>query len=1023
MMFCENCQHHNEPDAKFCANCGTALARACPECGRHNLSQAARCAECGSPLEQSGIAGLRRPAGVLATRAAREGERKHLTVLIADISGSTAFIDQLNAEEADRRLGEIMSAMREAVARFEGTVNKLQGDGIMALFGAPIPQEDHAVRACCAALAIIENVRKIDGAPPIRIGINTGEVVVRALLTDVSTQYDAMGRTVHIAARLEHEAPDYGVAISAATLQATAGVVEADLIGERSLRGISEPIVVHALTGIRPAIASQQFRGGQRLSPFVGRDREMQMLRVALDEARAAHSPVIGIMGEAGSGKSRLIFEFLERCRDDGLPVLEARATGFGRATPLRPILDLYRTFFGIDDETTKPAAVERVRLTLERYGLAQDLPSVLDFLGLPLADRSVLPADVALRRIKLLEAAKRLARAVATAQPSVFVVEDLHWLDPASETFLEALADSVAGTTTLMLVNFREDFDSKWTQPYFRQIAVAPLGRDAIESILDHALGSDVSLLTLRRRIVERSNGNPFFAEELARAAIEQGAVLGSPGAYTTADAAHEAPLPSTIEAVLGSRIDRLPENDKLFLQAASVVGKEFSLSVVAKVAHVALQLARVSLQLLVGAEMLYERPDVQRDDFAFRHPLVQEAAYGSLLSEHRKQLHRGTAAALAVKFADRIDEYSSLIAYHWEKGGENLSAAQSYLRFALWIGAREPRHALDSWRSVRRLIQDQTGKPEIEYMQMMACGQIVNLAWWEGIDASEIEPVFAQAMALTRKLKDMHAAALITMAFGRILLITGSSDDYVAKVEEARKLIDGPGNESIEAFMNAVHSHALLSAGLLERALEANTLALATIHQLEPRDRRTLGFDPDPWLKTQRARILMGLGRLVEADLVLDALLAGPPLETIHLVNTHGTRIEGHRKTSPDLAVKEAENLRAALRENANPYLRVLGDRYGALALLADGRPQAAADLLKETIAYARAQNAGLELEPYLLTILAEALVATGSPSAPAMAAEAVDLARRRAMRVAEQEARALQSALGVPASGGTA
>ena len=1019
MMFCENCRHQNEPDAKFCANCGAALARVCPGCGCRNLPQAVRCAECGSPLQAGGP----RPAGILATRAAREGERKHLTVLIADISGSTAFIDQLNAEEADRRLGEIMSAMREAVARFEGTVNKLQGDGIMALFGAPIPQEDHAVRACCAALAIIENVRKIDNTPPIRIGINTGEVVVRALLTDVSAQYDAMGRTVHIAARLEHEAPDYGVAISAATLQATAGVVEAELLGERSLRGISEPIIVHTLRGIRPAIASQQFRGGQRLSPFVGRDREMQVLKDALDEARAGHSPVIGIMGEAGSGKSRLIFEFLEGCRSEGLPVLEARATGFGRATPLRPILDLYRTFFGIDDETSKQAAVERVRLTLDRYHLTQDLPSVLDFLGLPIADRSVLPADVAMRRIRLLEAAKRLARAVALAEPSVFVVEDLHWLDPASETFLEALADSVAGTMTLMVVNFREDFDSKWTQSYFRQIAVAPLGRDAIEAILDHTLGSDPSLVTLRRRIAERSNGNPFFAEELIRGAIEQGAVLGAPGNYAATDAAHEASLPATIEAVLGSRIDRLPENDKLFLQAASVVGKEFSLSVVAKVAHVAFQVARASLQLLVGAEMLYERPDVQRDDFAFRHPLVQEAAYGSLLTEHRKQLHRGTAAALAVKFADRIDEYSSLIAYHWEKGGENLSAAQSYLRFALWIGAREPRHALDSWRSVRRLIQDKTGKPEIEFMLMMACGQIVNLAWWEGIDAGEIEPVFDQAMALARKLKDMRAAALITMAFGRILLITGSSDDYVAKVEEARKLIDRPGSESIEAFMNAVYSHALLSAGLLERALEANTHALATIHQLEPRDRQTLGFDPDPWLKTQRARILMCQERFDEADAILDALLAGPPLETIHLVNAHGTKIEGHRRTRPELAVKEAENLRAALRENANPYLRVLGDRYAAVALVADNRPQAAVDLLTETIAYARSQNAGLELEPYLLTILTEALMATGSPQAPAMAAEAVDLARKRAMRIAEKDASALQRALTASAAGGAA
>lgn len=957
-----------------------------------------------------------RIAGILATRAARAGERKHLTVLIADVAGSTAFIDRLDAEEADFRLGVIMSAMREAVARFEGTVNKLQGDGVMALFGAPIPQEDHAVRACCAALAMIENVRKIDSAPPIRIGINTGEVVVRALSTDVSEQYDAMGRTVHIASRLEHVASDYGVAISAATLLATAGVVDAEAIGERHLRGISEPIAVYALRGIRPAIASQQFRGGQRLSPFVGRDAEMAALKQAIDEARAGRSPVIGIVGEAGSGKSRLIFEFLESCRVNRIPVLEARATGYGRATPLRPILDLFRTFFGIDDEYSPEAAADRVREVLARHNLTHDLPLVLDFLSLPLSDRTGLPTDVALRRMRLLDATRRLARAVATAQPSVFVVEDLHWLDPASEAFLEALADSIVGTTTLMVVNFRAEYSSPWMRrPHFRLLAVAPLAADSIEAILDHALGRDVSLANLRQRILERAGGNPFFAEELIRAAVEQDVLTGSPGNYRSTDAARDAPLPSTVEAVLGSRIDRLSETDKLFLQAASVVGKEFSLSVVAKVAQVAVQVARASLQLLLGAEMLYERPDVQRDDFAFRHPLVQEAAYGSLLTEQRQHLHRGTATALAFKFRDRLDEYSSLIAYHWEKGGEALFAASSHLKFALWIGARDPRHALDSWRSVRRLVQESTASPEAEYMLMMACGQIVNFAWWQGIDAGEIEPVFEEAMRLAHKFHDMRAAALITMAFGRILLITGSSDEYVAKVEEAQKLIKGPGHESVEALLRAVYSHALLSAGSLPRALEANTLALNSIHQIEVRDRQTLGFDPEAWLQTQRARILMGLGRFAEGDPVLDELLAGPPLEMVNLINAHGTKIEGHRKARPDLAVMQAEKLQDILRENATPYLRVLGNRYLALGMLAGGAPQQAVDLLTETIEYSRAQRAGLEIEPYLLAILAEALIETGSTEAASVATQAIDLARQRAMRIAESQALDLMAGLG--------
>lgn len=970
-MQCETCRHENAADASFCGACGSMLPRI--------------------------LAPPAAPAtGVLSTRAAREGERKHLTVLIADIAGSTALIDQLDAEDAAERIGVIVSAMREAVTRFEGTVNKLQGDGIVALFGAPIPQEDHAVRACCAGLAMIENVRLIEGTPSIRVGINTGEVVVRTMSTDVSEQYEAMGRTVHIAARLEQEAPAFGVLISDATLQATAGLVDAQDLGERQLRGISEKITVHTLRKIKPAVASQQFRGGQKLSPFVGRHVEYQTLMTALDAASLGASPVVCIVGEAGSGKSRLVFEFLEQCRALGRPVLEARATGYGRATPLRPILDLIRTYFGIDEATPREEAAQLVGASLQRHGLGQDLPLLLDFLGLPL-DRSALPADVSVRRLRLLDAIRRVARALAKVQPAIFVLEDLHWLDSASEPFVEALADSIAGTPTLMLVNFRPGHIQDWMErPYCKRITLAPLRAEAIEAMLDESLGKDRSLSPLRRRIVERAGGNPFFAEELTRSAIER----------RLSDAKADVALPSTIESVLGSRIDRLSEADKLLLQAASVIGREFSLSVTSDIAVMSVDQARMSLQRLVAAEMLYERLDIRRDDFAFRHPLVQEAAYGSLLTEQRRRFHRGAASAMAVQYSEQLDEYSSLIAHHWEQSGDALQAAANHAKSALWIGARDPRQALETWRAVRRLLLDHPPAPPVDYMLMMACGQMVNYAWWQGSDAAEVEPVFQQAIALAHKLKDMRAAALITMAFGRVLVIAGSSDDYVSKVEEAQKFSTDSGNPSVEAVLKAVHSHALLMAGILPKALDANTLALGCVHQIEAPDRQTLGFDPEPWLQAQRARILMLLDRHSEADTIADSLLARPAVDTVHLVNALGTKIEAARRNRMPVA-KEAEQLRDILRGNETPYLKVLGNRFSAIALLAAGSTQEAVDLLTHTIIYARAQRAGLELEPYLLGALAEGLMITQSPAAKDVALEARDLARRRGMRIAELEA----------------
>jgi adenylate cyclase len=501
---------------------------------------------------------------------------------------------------------------------------------------------------------------------------------------------------------------------------------------------MSEKVPLHARRKIRPAIASQQFRISQKLSPFVGRRTEYLALMQALDEATAGASPVVGIVGEAGSGKSRLVFEFLEGCRAFGRPVLEARATGYGRASPLRPILDLTRTIFGIDEATSNEEAAGQVRATLHRHALGQDLPLLLDFLGLPV-DRNTLPTDVAVRRLKLLDAVRHAARAFATVRPAVFVLEDLHWLDPASEPFVDALVDSIAGTMTLMLVNFRPGYDRDWmSAPFYRRIALAPLHADAVEAMLNTALAANPSLSHLRQRIVERAGGNPFFAEELTRVAGERKGLQRTPGDPGAFGAATNVALPATIEAVLGSRIDRLLEPDKLLLQAASVIGQEFSLSAVPDVATISSEQARASLQRLVAAEMLYEKLDIRRNEFAFRHPLVQEAAYGSLLSEQRRRLHRGAAAALAVQFRERLDEYSSLIAHHWELGGDALQAAGSYVKSAIWIGARDPRQALETWRAVRRLLQEQPSTPPVDYMLMMACGNVVSYAWWQGFDAA---------------------------------------------------------------------------------------------------------------------------------------------------------------------------------------------------------------------------------------------------------------------------------------------
>lgn len=984
-MRCDTCQHPNADDANFCVNCGSALAHTCPKCARRNAPIARFCAGCGLKLHADAppahLPSTPAPdiPPLLATRAAREGERKRATILFADIAGSTHLVENLDPEDAAKLLGSVTSAMRAAVARFEGTVNKLQGDGIMALFGTPIPQEDHATRACCAALAMIEDVRAIDGAPPIRVGIHTGEVVVRAIANDVSSQYDAIGVAVHLAARLEHEAAPFGAVISKATLRGAAGSIVVEMLGERLLRGITDPVPVYALKGIRSTGTSQQFQGGQRLSAFVGRDLEMTVLRRALEAANAGTSRVLGIVGEAGSGKSRMVFEFLETCRTEGRPILEARATAHGRVAPLQTVLSLMRAFFGISEEMDIGEATGRVRSAMQRADAERDTPLLLDFLGLPLGEGETVLTDIAGRRARLLDTIKHLSRSTALANPSVLVIEDLHWLDPASEPFIEAVAQAVAGTKTLLLVDFRPGYRATWMErSFYEQVSLVPLSAGAVAVMLDRLLGDDPAVASLRGRIVDRAAGNPFFAEELVRTLIERGALTGLPGAYRPTDGARDVPLPETVQSVLGSRIDRLAEHDKILLQAAAVVGREFPLEAVAEIAELAEDLARESIARLLASEMIYERPDLQRDAFAFRHPLVQEAAYGSLLSERKRDLHRRAAGALSTLYKDRADETAALIAHHWEEAGDVMQAAAAFVKAALWIGTRDPKQALEAWRKVRRLLEGAPPAPPVDYMMMMACGQIVNYAWREGIDANEVEPVFDQAMMLARRLKDMRAAALITMAFGRVLAATGAADDYVAKVEEAQKLVEGQGLASVEAVLAAVYSHALSTAGRYDQALSANHKAMACVHEIDQRDRQTLGFHPEHWLITQRTRAYVMLDRPAEAEPLIDKLLRGDlgPVDTLHSILALGARIEGAARSGDGArALSLLALLDATMEGNETPYLRVLKGRFRGAAYLAAGDAKRAANEIDTALQYAEKLRAGLEMRGLLREVLAAA------------------------------------------------
>lgn len=1005
-MKCLTCQSEATVNASFCADCGAPFYRICTQCGHRNIPTARYCAECGAGtvpnLTSRDPEADLRPSNVV--QFARSGERKFMTILFADIVGSTRLIENMEPDEAASRLYEVLDDMRAAIHRFDGTVNKMQGDGFMALFGAPIPQEDHAVRACCAALAMREAVAHL-GPIEIRIGMHTGEAVVQTISNDLSPQYEAMGVAVHIAARMEQAAGSSGVILTSATLQASRGMINVESLGYRTLKGLSQQIELFALQGIRSVAASQQFLGGQRLSGFVGRTNELLKLNEALTKALDGASPILGIAGEPGAGKSRLFFEYIMACRGMGLSTIEARATAHGQVTPLQPILELMRSFFVVSERDSTDIVRGKINWRLSSIGLAADAPLLINWLGVREPGE---PSSPPVEHRDLLSAFERIAAAMGRFAPAVVLFEDLHWLDVASEPFLNAIIKGLAGTNVLLLVNFRPGYRRPWMDlDCYEQIVLDPLDVTAIEALVLELLGADESSAQVRAQIVDRAGGNPFFAEEMVRALANQGVLEGIRGNYRPIGGGTLRALPSTIRGVIGFRIDRLEERQKLFLQAASVLGREFAVDTAAEIVGLDISAARAEADSLLELEMLYAQTDRTSGNLAFKHPLVQEVAYSSLILDRRRFLHRRAAAALTSRFSDSANEQAALIAHHWYEGGEPLQAAAKYMMSANWIGARDPAQATQTWERVRAIVADVSASPSADYMRMMACGQIINLSWRESAAIDSLQPVYDEAMTVAKQQRDVRAAALVTMAYGRALLATGSADDYVMHIEEAQKLLPEKSNTSAEAMLMAVQSHAVGQAGFLERALAYNDAALRCVDQIELADRRMLGFDPKYWLLTLRARYLLLTGDAVGMEQQLEKVLNGTEnADSVHRTVALGICIDAASLDQDAARAMDAAGQLSGVNSasHASPYLSVLKGYFYGVALLVAKDTTNSRQQLRDALELSRSSRAGLELESLILANLAEASCDEDLQLALLFAEEARSLARRRSQRIAE-------------------
>jgi len=989
-VICPSCQHENPAGARFCNSCGAPLA-----------------APANTPEPRS-YTPRHLVERILASRSALRGERKLVTVLFADVVRSMELAERVDPEEWHRLLDRLFRILSGGVHRYEGTINQYTGDGIMALFGAPIAHEDHAQRACAAALdlagelgALADDVRRESGLEfAVRMGLNSGEVVVGRIGDDLRMDYTAQGHVVGLAARVQQLAPPGGAAVTGETARLAAGFFDFLDRGEQSLKGASVPVRVFELRGpgqIRSRFDSARARGFSR---FVGRERELTRLEEALSEAQSGRPRVVLITAEPGAGKSRLCHELVERA--SGVALHYARALSHGRMLPFHVLVGLARSLFGLGEDDSPSDIRDAVSRGLEH---APSDPIVLDFwlelLGV--SDHAAAPSglDPEARRARLFRSLLALIRARARRELMVLWVEDLHWMDPASESALEILTERLlapdsAGNRILLLATTRPEYQPSWSTRV-EGLSLAPLALHDSRTLLDDWLGSDEMLAPLRARIEARARGNPLFVEEMIRALVERGVLRGERGAYAPAAPIEEISLPETVQAVLASRIDRLMDRDKDVLQAAAVIGLAVPIELLRAVVDVPAPELAASLERLSAAELL--GPADSPDEHAFRHPLAQDVAYRTQLLDRRRGTHAAIARALLTIHGPAAGTHAALLAHHFDEAGEHLEAARWHEQAGRRVARSDPADGVRHCRRVTALLAAVPESRETLTLELTSRIALLEIGRLAGIDEREARDLFDEAGAVAERLEDKAGHAFLLTSYGRLCGLAGDVGQYLACAERATELAEG-SDTMFEFEMRSVLAHAQLAGGRLALARATAERALTEIARVaelqEAIERSTAPGLCRVWWAMASAH----LGHPAEAEAALRALLAEESEGALQaLYGTHAFLCEVLRLRG-DLPGALAHGRRAVelAEEHGSLFSRVEAAAFLGAAELEDGDLAEATNVLERALALARERRTALWYEPRILAALADAKLAAGDRSAVhALLAEARDLVGR--------------------------
>ena len=1000
-MRCSNCKTENPAGKKFCGDCGAALANLCPKCAADNPVGKRFCGECGTALGATAAAPSRKPAApplrVTDSPASEnlDGERKTVTALFADIKGSTELEQDLDPEEARAIVDPALKLMIDAVRRYDGYVVQSTGDGIFAIFGAPLAHEDHPQRALYAALRMQEELRRYSaklretGNLPLeaRVGVNTGEVVVRSIATGGGhTEYTPIGHTTNLASRMQALASTGSIAISEQTRKLVEGYFALKPLGPTRVKGVSEPVNVYEVTGLGPLRTRLQRSAGRGLSKFVGREREMASMQSAAERAKSGRGQIVAAMAEAGTGKSRLLYEF-KATSQSGWMVLETFSVSYGKATAYLPVIGLLHSYFEIspDDDARKRREKVAGRLAILDPSLEGTRPYLFSLLGIVEGDDHdrhhweqsldrldeylrdlqkkdpLAQMDAQIKKRRTLDAIKRILVRESLNQPLMVIFEDLHWIDDETQALLNLLADSIGTARILLLVNYRPEYRHEWgNKTYYTQLRLDPLGKENAAEMLQSLLGDSRELDPLKRMIVEKTEGNPFFIEEMVQTLFEDGALTRN-GTVSLASPLSDLKIPATVQGILAARIDRLPPAEKELLQTLSVIGKEFQLSLVRAVTGYPDDRLQPMIDDLQVAEFIYEQPATGDFEYTFKHALTQQVAYQSVLIERRKTLHERTGAAIETIHASRLDDHLAELANHYGRSA-NLTKAVDFLWRAANQASQRSLYA-EAIGYVNRALELLATTPESEARMRdeLRLQIVLGLALMatKGFSSENVERAFSRACDLSRDFNDPVQQA---QRFGALQGVWGfhyTRSDTVAALKVAEELMTQARklNDSVQLkTAHYVTGATLVQAGDLNAARDYLERSLAFENMsasIEAVGR--LGPDPNVLCLTSLSDVLFALGypdqSLRRAYEAMDAVTRESDpfsyaMAWVAVIQAHCARREGAK------GAELCDGLIALCTDHGFPFWLAIANRCLGWTVMLRGRLREGVAMLNEQL-----------------------------------------------------------------------